>query len=74
MSFLTAEWRNLAIANYEIDAAILKPFIPAKTEFLKDLNHSPLSHRQIIDQESYPKTRKPREVVQEGQSGKQIAH
>ncbi|MEM9822343.1 MAG: DUF2071 domain-containing protein [Bacteroidota bacterium] len=32
MSFLTAEWRKLAIANYEIDDAILKPFIPARTE------------------------------------------
>ena len=32
MSFLNAEWRKLAIANYEIDEAILKKFVPAKTE------------------------------------------
>ena len=32
MSFLNAEWRKLAIANYEIDPEILKPFIPPKTE------------------------------------------
>ncbi|MFY0652357.1 MAG: DUF2071 domain-containing protein [Cyclobacteriaceae bacterium] len=32
MSFLNAEWRKLAIANYEIDPEILKPFVPNKTE------------------------------------------
>ena len=32
MSFLTAEWRKLALANYEVDPIILKPFVPAKTE------------------------------------------
>ncbi len=30
--FLTAEWRKLAIANYAVDPAILRPFIPYKTE------------------------------------------
>lgn len=32
MSFLTAEWRRLAFANYAIDPDILKPYIPAHTE------------------------------------------
>jgi len=32
MSFLTAEWRKLIMANYEIDPAILKPYLPAFTE------------------------------------------
>ncbi|MEL7247766.1 MAG: DUF2071 domain-containing protein [Bacteroidota bacterium] len=32
MSFLTAEWRKLAIANYEIDPAILTPYVPKGTE------------------------------------------
>lgn len=32
MSFLNAQWRKLAIANYEIDPDILTPFIPPKTE------------------------------------------
>lgn len=31
-TFLSAEWRKLAMANYAIDPAILKPFIPFKTE------------------------------------------
>ena len=35
MSFLTAEWRKLALANYEIDDAILAPFVPARTELDK---------------------------------------
>ena len=30
--FLTAKWRSLAMLNYEIDAAILKPFVPFGTE------------------------------------------
>jgi len=30
--FLTAEWRNLAMLNYEIDPAILAPYVPAGTE------------------------------------------
>lgn len=30
--FLTAEWKNLIMANYSIDPEILKPFLPAKTE------------------------------------------
>ena len=30
--FLTAEWRHLAMLNYEIDPAVLAPFIPAGTE------------------------------------------
>ncbi|KIO77257.1 hypothetical protein TH53_10435 [Pedobacter lusitanus] len=32
MSFLTAEWRKLAIANYAIDQEILRPYLPAGTE------------------------------------------
>ncbi len=32
MSFLKAEWRKLAIANYEIDASILSSYIPFGTE------------------------------------------
>lgn len=30
--FLTAEWRNLLIANYAIDPAILKLYLPCRTE------------------------------------------
>lgn len=32
MSFLSAEWRKLAFANYEIDPALLKKYLPYKTE------------------------------------------
>ncbi len=31
-SFLTAEWRKLALANYLADPSILKKYLPAKTE------------------------------------------
>jgi uncharacterized protein len=30
--FLTAEWNNLIMANYSIDPAILKPYLPNKTQ------------------------------------------
>jgi uncharacterized protein len=30
--FLTAEWRHLAMLNYEVDARLLLPFVPAGTE------------------------------------------
>jgi hypothetical protein len=30
--FLTAEWRHLAMLNYEVEARLLLPFIPAGTE------------------------------------------
>ncbi|MFN8416473.1 MAG: DUF2071 domain-containing protein [Cytophagaceae bacterium] len=30
--FLTAEWRKLILANYEIDSKVLTPFLPAGTE------------------------------------------
>ena len=30
--FLTAEWRNLAILNYAVDPAVLRPFVPQSTE------------------------------------------
>src|SRR5580658_210921 len=30
--FLTAEWRYLAMLNYEVDASLLRPFVPAGTE------------------------------------------
>lgn len=29
--FLSAEWRNLIMANYVVDPAILQPYLPAKT-------------------------------------------
>lgn len=32
MSFLKAEWRKLALANYEIDPSLLKQYLPYKTE------------------------------------------
>lgn len=32
MSFLTAEWRKLAIANYAIDKNLLTPYLPLGTE------------------------------------------
>jgi uncharacterized protein YqjF (DUF2071 family) len=31
-TFLNAEWRKLAIANYEVDPQILKKYLPHKTE------------------------------------------
>lgn len=31
-TFLSAEWRNLIMANYPIDPAILKKYLPCKTE------------------------------------------
>ncbi len=31
-SFLTAEWRYLAMINYEVDPAIVRPFVPSSTE------------------------------------------
>jgi len=30
--FLTAQWRSLAMANFEIDPAVLRPFVPVGTE------------------------------------------
>ncbi len=32
MSFLTAEWRKLALANYDVDPNLLKPYLPHGTE------------------------------------------
>jgi len=32
MSFLKAEWRKLTIANYEVEASLLRPYIPSGTE------------------------------------------
>ena len=32
MSFLTAEWNDLAMINYEIDPRILEKYIPKGTE------------------------------------------
>jgi len=32
MNFLKAEWKNLALFNYEIDAEILEKYLPAGTE------------------------------------------
>jgi uncharacterized protein YqjF (DUF2071 family) len=30
--FLTAEWRKLIMANYPVDPALLRPFLPSQTE------------------------------------------
>src|SRR5579864_6306955 len=30
--FLTAEWRHLAMLNFEVDPTILRPFVPSGTE------------------------------------------
>lgn len=30
--FLTAEWRHVLMLNYEIDPAVLAPFLPAGLE------------------------------------------
>ena len=30
--FLTTKWRHLAMLNYEIDPAVLEPYLPAGTE------------------------------------------
>ncbi|WP_317233059.1 MULTISPECIES: DUF2071 domain-containing protein [Pontibacter] len=32
MSFLKAEWRKLAIANYEVDSSLLAAYLPYGTE------------------------------------------
>ncbi|RYY98243.1 MAG: DUF2071 domain-containing protein [Chitinophagaceae bacterium] len=32
MTFLTAEWRNLLMANYAVDPAVLRPYLPRFTE------------------------------------------
>lgn len=32
-TFLHAEWRKLAMANYAVDQKILEPLLPIKTEF-----------------------------------------
>jgi len=31
MSFLRAEWRKRALANYSVDPDVLKPYLPAHT-------------------------------------------
>src|SRR5690349_8204798 len=31
-AFLTAQWRNLLMANYEMDPAVLKKYVPCYTE------------------------------------------
>lgn len=31
-TFLTAEWRNLILANYEVEPEVLRPHLPAHTE------------------------------------------
>ena len=38
-TFLTAEWRYLAMLNFEIDPTILRPFVPRGTEldFYRDI-------------------------------------
>jgi uncharacterized protein YqjF (DUF2071 family) len=32
MVFLSAQWRNLLMANYAIDPAVLRPYLPCRTE------------------------------------------
>lgn len=32
MSLLKAEWRKLLMANFEVEASLLQPYVPAKTE------------------------------------------
>jgi uncharacterized protein YqjF (DUF2071 family) len=32
VKFLTANWKNLVMLNYEVDPAVLKPYLPAATE------------------------------------------
>lgn len=32
MTFLKAEWRKLALANYQVDPKVLEKYLPAKTE------------------------------------------
>ena len=34
-TFLTAEWRNLVMLNYEVEPALLSNFIPAGTELAR---------------------------------------
>jgi hypothetical protein len=34
MSFIKAEWRKLAIANYAVDPAVLKKYLPAKLNWI----------------------------------------
>ena len=31
-SFLTAEWRSLAMLNWNVDPSVLEPLVPAGTE------------------------------------------
>lgn len=32
MNFLKAEWKNLALFNYEVNREVLKKYVPAGTE------------------------------------------
>ncbi|MCU0451553.1 MAG: DUF2071 domain-containing protein [Bernardetiaceae bacterium] len=38
-TFLSAEWRKLAMANYAVDPDLLRPYLPAKTE-IDTWNHT----------------------------------
>ena len=38
MSFLTAQWRKLALANYQVDPGLLQKYLPNRTEI--DLWHN----------------------------------
>ncbi len=40
-AFLTAQWRNLVMANYEIDPVVLKKYVPCHTELdsFNDVHH-----------------------------------
>jgi hypothetical protein len=44
-TFLQAEWRKLAMANYEVDPKILAPYLPYKTEFLHAVRSSDLTEQ-----------------------------
>jgi hypothetical protein len=43
IAFLTAEWRDLLILNYEVDPGLLQPFVPTGTEVDRWRNRAFLS-------------------------------
>ena len=42
-TFLTAEWKNLAMLNYVVDPDLLRPFVPAGTELDEHAGHTYVS-------------------------------
>ena len=51
MSFLKAEWRKLALANYEVSPEVLEPFVPAGTalDFWQDRCYVSLVGFMFVD-------------------------